>query len=73
MDNQVFFNIALSLAGFFGGWVLNRLTQAVDRLDKDVRDMPHNYVSKEDYRVDIKEIKDMLGKIFDQLNNKVDK
>ena len=73
MDNQQLFNIALGLAAFFGGWVLNNITKAIERLDKDVRQMPLSYVSKDDYRRDIDEIKDMLGKIFDKLDTKQDK
>ena len=73
MDYQVFFNAALGLAAFLGGWTLNGITKAIERLDSDGRDMPHNYVSKDDYRNDIKDVKDMLGKIFDKLDTKVDK
>jgi len=67
------FNIAVGLASFFGGWVLNNITKAVDRLDSDVRKMPMTYVSKDEYHRDIADIKLMLGKIFDKLDNKVDK
>jgi hypothetical protein len=73
MDYQVLFNISVAVAGFFGGWTLNRIYQAIDRLDGDVRAMPVNYVAREDYRADMREIKDMLGKIFDKLDGKVDK
>lgn len=73
MDYQVFFNAALGLAAFLGGWTLNSITKAIERLDADVRNMPHSYVNKDDYRSDIKEVKDMLGKIFDKLDTKVDK
>jgi hypothetical protein len=73
MDYQVFFNAALGLAAFLGGWTLNGITKAIERLDSDVRNMPHSYVSKDDYRSDIKDVKDMLGKIFDKLDTKVDK
>lgn len=73
MEYQIFFNAAVGLAAFFGGWVLNNITKAIERLDTDVRNMPHDYVNKDDYRTDIKEIKDMLGKIFDKLDTKVDK
>jgi hypothetical protein len=73
MDTQQFFNIALGLAAFLGGWVLNNITKAIERLDTDVRAMPVNYVSKDDYRRDIDDIKEMLGKIFDKLDSKVDK
>jgi len=73
MDYQVLFNIAVATAGFFGGWTLNRIYLAIDRLDSDVRSLPLNYVTRDDYRSDMRDIKDMLGKIFDKLDNKVDK
>ena len=73
MDYQVFFNAALGLAAFLGGWTLNGITKAIERLDSDVRNMPHAYLSKDDYRSDLKDVKDMLGKIFDKLDTKVDK
>ena len=73
MDYQVFFNVAVGLAGVFGGWVLNRIYAAIDRLDNDVRAMPEKYVLKEDYRRDIYEIKDICKQIFDKLDSKVDK
>ena len=73
MDYQVLFNIAVAIAGFFGGWTLNRIYIAIDRLDSDVRSMPHDYVSRDDYKADIRDIREMLGKIFDRLENKADK
>ena len=73
MEYQLLFNAAVGLAAFFGGWVLNNITKAIERLDTDVRNMPHNYLSKDDYRTDIREIKEMLGKIFDRLETKADK
>ena len=73
METQQLFNIALGLAALFGGWVLNNITKAIERLDNDVRQLPTSYVSKDDYRRDIDEIKDMLGKIFDKLDTKLDK
>jgi hypothetical protein len=73
METQQLFNIALGLAAFFGGWVLNNITKAIERLDLDVRALPTTYVSKDDYRRDIDDIKEMLGKIFDKLDAKVDK
>jgi hypothetical protein len=73
MDYQILFNIAVAIAGFFGGWTLNRIYIAIDRLDNDVRSMPHDYVSRDDYKADIRDIREMLGKIFDKLDNKADK
>ena len=73
MDYQILFNIAVAIAGFFGGWTLNRIYIAIDRLDSAVRSMPHDYVSRDDYKADIRDIREMLGKIFDKLDNKADK
>ncbi len=73
MDYQILFNIAVAIAGFFGGWTLNRIYIAIDRLDSDVRGMPMNYVNRDDYKADIRDIREMLGKIFDKLDNKADK
>lgn len=67
------FNIIVGIAAFFGGWTLNRITKMLDRMDDDIRDLPHDYVSKEAYKTDINDIKGMLGKIFDKLDGKVDK
>ena len=73
MDYQALFNIAITLASFLGGWVLNNITKALDRLDKDVRDMPTSYVSKVDYRSDLHDIKTLLTRIDDKLDGKADK
>jgi hypothetical protein len=73
MDMQILFNIAVAVAAFLGGWVLNRIYSAIDRLDNDVRNMPINYVTKDDYRDDIKDMNRKLDKIFDLLQTKVDK
>ena len=73
MDYQVLFNIAVAIAGFFGGWTLNSITKSIERLDSDVRAMPVNYVARIDYREDIRELKEIMNKVFDRLENKVDK
>ena len=73
MDSQAIFNIVVGIAAFFGGWVLNNITKAIERLDADVREMPKTYVSKEDYHRDVDEIKDICKQIFNKLDNKVDK
>ena len=73
MEMQVIFNIVVGIAAFFGGWVLNNITKAIERLDKDVREMPKYYVSREDFHRDIDEIKDICKQIFSKLDNKADK
>jgi len=73
MDYQVMFNVAIALAGFIGGWVVNRVFALLDRIDADMKSIPMQYVSKDDYREDIREIKEMLGAIFKRLESKADK
>ena len=73
VDYQVLFNLAITLVIFLAGWVLKSITAAVERLDLDVRAMPSNYVSKADYRSDLQEIKSLLTRISDKLDDKVDK
>tara|TARA_R110000851_G_scaffold251520_1_gene403989 strand:+ start:1804 stop:2025 length:222 start_codon:yes stop_codon:yes gene_type:complete len=73
MEYQVMFNVAIALAGFVGGWVVNRVFALLDRIDADMKSIPMQYVSKDDYREDIREVKEMLGAIFKRLENKADK
>lgn len=73
MDVQVLFNIVVGVAAFFGGWVLNNISRSIERLDRDVRNMPLTYVTQVHYQRDIDEIKGMLDKIFNKLDEKVDK
>ena len=74
MENaQTLFNLAVAVAGFFGGWSLSQLTRTINQIDQDVRKMPLTYVTRVDYRSDIDEIKKMLSKISDKLDGKADK
>ena len=72
-EGQVLFNIIVGIAGVFGGWILNNISRSIERLDKDVRNMPLTYVTRADYRADIDEIKTMLMRINDKLDAKADK
>ena len=73
MEYQVIFNVGIALVGFIGGWMVNRVFVLLDRIDADMKAIPQKYVAKEDYREDIREIKEMLGAIFKRLDNKADK
>jgi hypothetical protein len=73
MDAQTVFNAVIAVAGFLAGMILNNIYRAIERLDKDVRMMPAQYVPRDDYRNDVREMREMLAKIFDKLDNKVDK
>lgn len=73
MDNQQLFNLVVSVAGFFVVWVFNNQTQKIQKLEDKVNDLPHTYVTKDDYRADIAEVKAILKQIFDKLDGKADK
>tara|TARA_R110001632_G_scaffold170514_1_gene289735 strand:+ start:1887 stop:2108 length:222 start_codon:yes stop_codon:yes gene_type:complete len=73
MEYQVLFNVAVGVAGFIGGWLVNRVFVLLDRIDADMKSIAVQYVTKEDYREDIREVKEMLGAIFKRLETKADK
>jgi RPA family protein len=77
MDNQIIFNIAIACAGGLALWVLNAMTRQIQKLEDNLSalkdTLPHDYVQKQDYREDIKELKDMLRQLFDKLDAKADK
>jgi hypothetical protein len=73
MDTQSIVNIGITIAGCFGGWVLNRIMTSLDRLDQDVKDLPNKYTRRDDYIRDVAEIKSLLQSIFDKIDGKVDK
>jgi hypothetical protein len=73
MEYQIIFNVGIALVGFIGGWMVNRVFVLLDRIDADMKAIPMQYVAKDDYREDIREVKEMLGAIFKRLENKADK
>lgn len=77
MENQDLINISLGLLTTILGWVGRELWGAVKELKNDLtklrEDLPKDYVSRTDFRDDINEIKSMLQRVFDRLENKVDR
>jgi hypothetical protein len=77
MDNQQLFNLVVSVAGFLAVFVFYQVMQRLQRLEDTVmaleKQLPNDYVKKDDYRADIKEVKDILRQIFDKLDAKADK
>lgn len=77
MDNQQLFNLVVSIAGFLAMFVFYQVMQRLQRSEDAVNALKEKlsgeYVHKEDYRNDIKELEDMLRQIFDKLDNKQDK
>jgi len=77
MDMQTVYNLLGGAALAVFGWFARELWGAVKALQKDLHEMEiqvsTTYVTREDYKADMREVKDMLGKIFDRLDNKQDK
>lgn len=73
MEPQWLINLGFGTAGAFGMWILNRLSTSVEKIEDNIKDMPIRYVTKDDYRQDITEIKTMLGDIYKELRTKADK
>jgi antirestriction protein len=77
MEPQNFIDMALGSGFAVLGWFARELWSAVKELKSDLsvlrEHLPKNYVARDDYREDMREVKDMLNKIFDRLENKQDK
>ena len=77
MENQHLINMFLGIGMTVGGWFARELWGAVKDLRADLaalrEDLPKEYVAKDDYREDIREIKALLERIFEKLENKADK
>lgn len=77
MDYQTLFNVILGVVMGIIGWFGRSVWEASIELRADLsrlrEEIPRTYVSREDYRSDIREVKEMLTRIFDKLDSKVDK
>jgi cell fate (sporulation/competence/biofilm development) regulator YmcA (YheA/YmcA/DUF963 family) len=73
VEPQFLINILFATAGAAFGWILNSISRSIVRIEDRISEMPIMYVNRDDYRSDIHEIKGMLGKIFDRLDDKVSK
>jgi hypothetical protein len=77
MDWQNLINLAGGAALATIGWFARQLWDAVQKLKADMSrlelSISDNYVKKDDWKDGIKELKDMLGKIFDKLDSKADR
>ena len=77
MDLQHVIDVSFSLIMAVMGWFAREMYAAVQELKEDLsnlrENLPKEYVARNDYREDMREIKDLLNKIFDKLDNKVDK
>ena len=77
MEALSLFQALLAIAVSVAGWFLRMLWDNHNSLEKSIMqhqlDASEKFVRKDDYRVDITEVKGMLDKIFNQLNTKADK
>jgi hypothetical protein len=77
MENQQVINVFLGIGMTVVGWFARELWAAVKELKVDLaklrEDLPKDYVSRDDYKDDIRDIKGMLAKIFEKLESKADK
>jgi len=65
-------NIVIMGTGSVFGWVLRMLWTASQELKADLaklrEELPKDYVAKGDYREDVKELKEMISKLFDLID-----
>ena len=77
MDWQNLINLIGGAALATIGWFARQLWDAVQKLKSDMSTLElsisNNYVKKDDFKEGIKELKEMLGKIFDKLDTKADR
>jgi hypothetical protein len=77
MDWQNIINLLGGAALTVVGWFARQLWDAVQKLKSDMSQLElsisENYVKKDDFKDGIKELKEMLGKIFDKLDSKQDR
>lgn len=77
MEMQNLFNIAVILSGALGGWLLKMIMDSIKELRSDVRqverEMNSDFVRRDDFQRAVDEIKEILAKIFDRLENKANK
>lgn len=77
MEQQTVINLVLGTVSTIIGWFARELWTVVKDLKSDLaklrEELPKTYVTRDDFREDMRELKDMLGKIFDKLDAKQDK
>jgi hypothetical protein len=75
--SQDLYNILIGVSSAAGGWILKVLWESVRSLQGDMKEIEREihtkYVTKDDYRADIQELKDMCKAIFERLERKADK
>ena len=77
MELQHIIDLGLGASMAVIGWFAREMWGAVKELKSDLsklrEDLPKSYVAKDDYREDIRELKEIMNKVFDRLDHKADK
>jgi hypothetical protein len=77
MDSQLLINIILGTSMTVFGWFARELWAAVKELKTDLaklrEEVIREFVPRQDYREDVRELKDMIEKIFDILEKRREK
>ena len=77
MDLQGIVDIVTAVIGAVLGWFVKIIWDAIKELQKDMKEtnqtIHEHYVRKDDYRIDMAEIKGMFNRIMDKLDSKADK
>jgi hypothetical protein len=70
-------NIVVGVAGTAMGWMLKVVWDSIRVLQDEMKSLERvihtKYVSKDDYKDDIRDVKEMLNAIFKRLEQKADK
>lgn len=70
-------NIIIGVAGTAMGWMLKVVWDSIRLLQDEMKSLERvihtKYVTKDDYKDDIRDVKDMLNAIFKRLEQKADK
>jgi hypothetical protein len=73
MDTQFLFNMFAGLAIGVGGWLARQLWDSVQKLKDDVhqieKDLPIQYIRKDEFRDVLKEIRDIQAEIFRKIDD----
>jgi chaperonin cofactor prefoldin len=77
MDMNLIINIVLGVTLSVGGWFVRQMWDAVQNLKSDIQrievELPTNYVRKSDLDARFDRLESALDKIFEKLDNKLDK
>lgn len=77
MDYQTIINLIGGAALGAAGWFARRVWDAMDRMARDHanlrEELPKTYVTKDDFKDALREVRELLERIDQKLDRKVDK